>query len=92
MEFDKLEINETSGVTFLQPCKKVIKENGIGEALTAKPIEAAFIGFTHCPGFEPPSPMYPFRRRSADFHQSIFRRTTQHQSYAGSAGNKTIIT
>ena len=57
----------------MQPCKKVTKENGIGEALTAKPIEAAFIGFTHCPGFEPPSPMYPFRRRSADFHESIFK-------------------
>ena len=26
------------GVTFLQPCKKVTKENGIGEALTAKPV------------------------------------------------------
>ena len=32
-----------SGVTFLRPCKKVTKENGIGEALTAKPVEAAFI-------------------------------------------------
>ena len=52
MEFDKPEYVECmsdcfryrsniGGITFLQPCKKVTKEDGIGEALTAKPIEAA---------------------------------------------------
>ena len=41
---DILEFGEPTSVTFLQPCKKVTKEDGIGEALTAKPIEAAFVG------------------------------------------------
>ena len=35
---EKHEFDELTGVTFLQPCKKVTKEDGIGEALTAKPI------------------------------------------------------
>ena len=33
-----LSSHNLTGVTFLQPCKKVTKEDGIGEALTAKPI------------------------------------------------------
>ena len=40
----KFQFDEPISVTFLQPCKKVTKEDGIGEALTAKPIEAANIG------------------------------------------------
>ena len=57
-------------VTFLQPCKKVTKEDGIGEALTAKPIGTAFIVPLFFPGFEPPSPMYPFRRWSEEWQLS----------------------
>ena len=50
----------------MPPCKKVTKENGIGEALTAKPIGFAVLVQRFYPGFEPPSPMYPFRRWSED--------------------------
>ena len=58
---------DSAGVTFLPPCKKVTKEDGIGEALTAKPIGTSFIIFSHFPGFEPPSPMYPFRRKREEW-------------------------
>ena len=64
---EKHEFDELTGVTFLQPCKKVTKEDGIGEALTAKPIGTSFIIFPHFPGFEPPAPMYPFRRWTKDW-------------------------
>ena len=36
-----ISAQKPTGVTFLQPCKKVTKEDGIGEALTAKPIGSA---------------------------------------------------
>ena len=54
----------SSCVTFLQPCKKVTKEDGIGEALTAKPIQTTVIILPLALGFEPPSPMYLSRRKS----------------------------
>ena len=42
--------------------KKVTKEAATGEALTAKPIRTSSGNQISCPGFEPPSPVYPFRR------------------------------
>jgi len=41
--------------------KKVTKEAGTGEALTAKPIGTSRINPISYLGFEPPSPVYPFR-------------------------------
>ena len=67
----QFQFDEPTCVTFLQPCKKVTKEDGIGEALTAKPIGIAGIVPKCFPGFEPPSPMYPFRRWTEDYHWSI---------------------
>jgi len=46
-------------VHFLYPHKKRTKESVWGEALTARPFDAAEIHRLFCPDLEPPSPQTP---------------------------------
>ena len=53
-------------VTFLCPHKKVTKESGTGEALTNEAYRNMFFSPSFYLGFEPPSPVYPFRPLRVD--------------------------
>ena len=59
-----------AGGTFLFPNKKVPKEVGPGEALTAKPFGTASVALAGQPDFEPPSPGYPSRPPSVPGQES----------------------